>query len=510
MIRVWLVMLAVSILAPPAFADVFDVRDHGAVPGDAIDDTAEIQDAIDEAAFAGGGMVYVPNGVYDVSSALTLGADGIQLVGDGAGSVLSMASPGGQVVFVNGRRHIAIRDLHIGEKSPGPQSAGSAIRVIGSASHILVENVRVTGFGRSFEVDPDVGVRADHITLRNVSGEGGSDWGFEVFRADHVLLDNVVARGFANDGFKIGEGSSHWEIRGGRTTGNGGDGVDILGSGPGWRIIGLRTDANAVAGINVKTSAGDDRQEGSIVGVVSESNRGSGLDFFVGVGDPLPHHISVQGGVFARNSRYGIRVLAGRSITLDGVVVYENAQSGIFLDDRSTDIDILGAQVSVNGQSTTNTYPGVMIEGDRVTMVGGTVDGKDQDAATGGAPTHKHAIFVHSVASKVVVDGVALRNATSALVRDDAPGTAWVNVDGWATRNNGQATLLEGRTSMVVPHGLAVTPEIDEIEVTPITGWGSASSFWVSSPDANGFRIHVDADANQDVGFAWEVDASGR
>jgi hypothetical protein len=503
-------ILAVSLLAAPASPAVHDVMDYGAAPGDGLDDTAEIQDAIDDAVRNGGGTVYLPNGVYDITGELTLGADGLQLVGEGMGSILSMASQGGQVLIVNGRRDIVVRDLRIGEKSPGPGSTGSAIRVVGNSRDILVENVRITGFGRSFEVDPSADARADRITLRDVWGEGGTDWGFEVFRADHVLFDNVVAKGFGNDGFKIGQGSSNWEIRGGRSTGNVGDGVDILGSGPGWRIIGTRFDANGVAGINVKTAVGDDRQEGSIIGVVSEENRGTGLDFYVGVGDALPHHITVQGGVFARNSKSGIRVMAGRSITLDGVIAYENDQAGIFVDDRAFDVDIVGAQVSVNGQSSANTFAGVVIEGDRVAMLGGTVDGKDQDAPTGGTATHKHGIFVTALASGVVIDGVAVRNAGSALVRDDAPDTIFSNVDGWKTRARGQVTLPRGTTSVKVVHGLAVTPELDEIRLSPITGWSGASSFWVSSPGAANFTIHVGAAPTADVGFAWEVDASGR
>jgi hypothetical protein len=515
MIRVWLAILAVSIpassiQAQPVVSAVYDVVEYGAIPDDAVDDTVEIRAAVADAGLGGGGRVYFQNGVYDISGAITIPADNIQLVGDGIGSVLSMTSQGGAVLFMIGRQHIVIRDLYIAEKNPGSLSTGSAIRVLGNSSDILVENVRVTGFGKSFQVDPDVGERADHITLRNVWGEGGRDWGFEIFRADHVLFDNVVAKGNGNDGFKIGQGTSRWELRGGRATGNAGDGADILGSGPGWRIVGTRFDDNGVAGINVKTSIGVDKQEGSIIGALVEENHGTGLDFFVGPGDPFPHHISVQGGLFARNGKCGIRVQAGRSITLDGVIVYENDQCGIFVDDRSLDIDIVGAQVSANGRSAEGIHPGVIIEGDRVTMVGGTVDGKDQDTPTGGTAMHKHAIFVSANASKVVVDGVAVKNATSTLVRDDAADTALVNVDGWVTRNRGQTTLLDNTTFRVVAHGLSVTPKIDEIRVTPTTGWGSARSFWVSNPTSIAFRINVDVDPNTDLGFVWEADASGR
>ena len=81
----------------------------------------------------------------------------------------------------------------------------------------------------------------------------------------------------------------------------------------------------------------------------------------------------------------------------------------------------------------------------------------------------------------------------SALVRNDAPDTIFSNVDGWKTRARGQVTLPRGTTSVKVVHGLAVTPELDEIRLSPITGWSGASSFWVSSPGAANFSITVTA-----------------
>ncbi|MDT9189761.1 MAG: Ig-like domain-containing protein, partial [Limnospira sp. PMC 894.15] len=50
----------------PADAGVVDVRDYGAIPNDGIDDTAAIQQAINENA-GQNRIIYFPNGVYDVS-----------------------------------------------------------------------------------------------------------------------------------------------------------------------------------------------------------------------------------------------------------------------------------------------------------------------------------------------------------------------------------------------------------------------------------------------------------
>jgi hypothetical protein len=68
---------------------------------------------------------------------------------------------------------------------------------------------------------------------------------------------------------------------------------------------------------------------------------------------------------------------------------------------------------------------------------------------------------------------------------------------------NDTATLANGATSVVVTHGLGVTPDIEDISVTPIEAWGAATQFWISTPTSTQFTITVDQDPGQDVDFAW-------
>ena len=44
----------------------------------------------------------------------------------------------------------------------------------------------------------------------------------------------------------------------------------------------------------------------------------------------------------------------------------------------------------------------------------------------------------------------------------------------------GTATLLDTNTTVVVTHGLGVTPAAGEIVVCPIEAWGAATQFWTS------------------------------
>lgn len=85
---------AAATTTPP---DWYNVKDYGAVGDGTTVDTTAIQDAIDAAGAAGGGVVYFPAGVYavePVGSATaclvlnngTTGYSGVRLVGDSAGA----------------------------------------------------------------------------------------------------------------------------------------------------------------------------------------------------------------------------------------------------------------------------------------------------------------------------------------------------------------------------------------------------------------------------------------
>ena len=71
---------------------VFDVRAYEAVGDGSTDDTTAIQDAIDAAELAGGGIVFFPTGNYKITSALTLNADYVGLVGLGLKSCIYQAT----------------------------------------------------------------------------------------------------------------------------------------------------------------------------------------------------------------------------------------------------------------------------------------------------------------------------------------------------------------------------------------------------------------------------------
>ena len=88
---------------PDIRGPVFDVTRFGAVPDDGKEDTAAVQRAVDAAGVAGGGVVFLPKGRYEIhqtpkSPYLTITSDHIVLRGEGSqdgGTVLFMEAPAG-------------------------------------------------------------------------------------------------------------------------------------------------------------------------------------------------------------------------------------------------------------------------------------------------------------------------------------------------------------------------------------------------------------------------------
>jgi hypothetical protein len=94
--------------------------------------------------------------------------------------------------------------------------------------------------------------------------------------------------------------------------------------------------------------------------------------------------------------------------------------------------------------------------------------------------------------------------ATVALLESAGTNTILRNNIGWVTEANGVATVANGTTTIVVTHGLSITPTLNMISVTPTNNLGTAAKFWISTPTATQFTINVNADPGATTAtFAW-------
>lgn len=146
-------------------ADPYDVThdDFGAVGDGVTDDTQAIQDALNAAAADGGGLVYLPAGVYLVTATLIV-PGGVTLAGDGFGTTTIEGDTYGFVILDLGANvDITVRDLEVTQETADYNATGSSplVNADNGSSHIRFERVRLRDSARQ-------GLSmygADHVTV---------------------------------------------------------------------------------------------------------------------------------------------------------------------------------------------------------------------------------------------------------------------------------------------------------------------------------------------------------
>lgn len=123
--------------------------------------------------------------------------------------------------------------------------------------------------------------------------------------------------------------------------------------------------------------------------------------------------------------------------------------------------------------------------------------------ATGGGGN----IYMSTLADYCTIKGNRFSHATPIVLQGgatNANGHVYRNT-GYVTEKSGTATLLAAGTSIVVTHGLAVTPAAGDIMVTPIETWGNMTKFWIDTYTSTQFTIHADIAPGADTNFAWKA-----
>jgi hypothetical protein len=152
----------------------YNVLDYGATGlGGAHNDAPGIQAAIDAAAAAGGGVVYIPAGNYALTTGLTITHVAVSLCGSGMGTVLlpalgitaiTIESVSNFSLNIVSNLKIDIDNNDFGESAPFT----NGIYIYKSGQLAIVENVLIVDIGQGYGIATATHTDVNNVTLQNV------------------------------------------------------------------------------------------------------------------------------------------------------------------------------------------------------------------------------------------------------------------------------------------------------------------------------------------------------
>jgi parallel beta-helix repeat protein len=505
------------------------VRDFGATGNGSTNDTTAISKAITAAGV--GGHVTIPKGTYIVATAsafqpvFALSSAGLTIQAEpGAVVKLAATSAAGSYMFGVQADDITIRGL--GLNGNGIASAiGVNVRVTSSA--------RAAISGCTFK-NFDGGSGSTCVQLSNnptdtrITGNAFYDFVYGVLTSSNSNLSGLVIANNTFDGNNTNGDAIEINTPSGAATrvtitGNLVKNMASSGSSNGIGIALAHVTESVIAnnivrscgldGIHVEDASENVTVSANVVtdcgrsGIAVNSSNTQATRYTRGVvvtGNTVARCLTTSGtggiAVEGNLSHYQCAVIANR-VTDCGRV------GGAFCFGIDLQFGATGDRVAYNMVSNTIgvSTAGIRIAGSTNVLVQGNRCYDDQ-----AVQTQDFGILIEQSQTDLhVLDNNVLGNGTGGI---DLSGVFVVtrmvrrNNVGHVTEANGTATIISGTTSVAVTHGLAVTPALKDISVTPTNSLGNAAKYWISSPTSTQFTISVNADPGATTAtFAWEA-----
>jgi len=299
---------------PPA-DQVFDIRDFGAVADPSVDNTAAIQSAIQAAHDAGGGIVYIPPGVWGVGpSADGYGGihllDNVFLKGAGMGES-SLRLLDGTTADVTGIVRTPWNEATINTGMADLSIDGNKANTTG----------RVDGFYTGPK--PGATTQDADIQLLRIEIHDVSRYGFDPHEQTvRLSIRDSVAHDNGVDGFVI-DYTMHSELSGNVSYDNGRHGFNFV-----------TTSSDILLTNNV-----------------AHDNGGAGFVVQRGSEDIVSSHgITLIGGAAYGNGREGVLIQMSRDVTVSGMEIHDNGREGIRIY-GSSNVTVEGNHIFSNSQS---------------------------------------------------------------------------------------------------------------------------------------------------------------
>jgi hypothetical protein len=309
------------------------VTNYGATGDGTTDDSTSIQSAIDAAEAAGGGVVYFPEGTYQIGTTLVVDNDDVTLRGDSAGASIIRAAAGlasSDVVQVTSDL-VNVIDLQITSAS---QKTGGVGLSFSTSSYCTVNRVRLNNQYDSIKISSGVVIRITDVDLRETSRNGiwitgtGND-----YFIGKVVADNPTANA-------TGSGIL----------------IDCTANGATW--VEHSDFIHFADGLKIAPASGQTEWH-FITGCAFDNSTNDGI-VLGGAGGSV-YGVSFTNSWAATNGRYGLNIGSGvAGVNWNGGKVITNGEHGVNVGAGSR-IVIDGALIVSNGQDATNTYDGIRV-----------------------------------------------------------------------------------------------------------------------------------------------------
>jgi hypothetical protein len=450
--------------------DMISVKDFGAIGNGVTNDTAAIQAACNAAQAAGGKSVFFPGGIYQVSAVTIASGAVVNLIGEREQTLIRSINGTGNVITHNAW-YSAVRDIKFGTSAT--RTAGSYLFMTGA--HQVVE-------GCQFEAD---------FTGITMTGVGGR------------ILFNVFSNGATGARRIVLGGADTSQLVMGNLMNLQAPGVDtgiFIDNNGAVKIIG-----NDIVGqgscVQIAPSTGQ-----AVFSVYSSQNfydSGSYGLYIAPIGSGGVYRCRFVGDWFGGHANSGALMNATGSGVVDGID-FEHCH---FYGNTGNGITVLGLAVNVRMKSNRAKANSSGV------AVGANVSKfyiSDLVCSPGdGLAANAIGISIDTGASDYVIDGCDLRSQTLVNVSNHTPSATKIirNTLGYATAANGSATVASGASTVNVTHGLAVTPAVSDILLTPTN---DVTERWrVSATTSTTFTITLSASAAADRTFGWAARIAG-
>jgi hypothetical protein len=442
--------------------DIFSARDFGALGNGIADDTAAIQAAINAATAAGGGDVFIPHGVYVVSSTLNMPSPGrVTLRGAGSqATTLTTSNP--TLGFVNVTGHYSqIRGITF--TCSAVPTGGITINLGDAFSHtledILILNcwVGIAWQGISDSARISIGF-ATHIKIYNWQNTAiNLEHANDIFITNFLFYQkDLVPQQLGQFGITMSNNCEAIVLQNGDVVG-GQYGFVFASGSP--TTVGARPGYNRITNVYFDSNA-----KGCVINSCVET-------VFTGVWFAGGRDGGGNAGLFI-NGGHGLHFI--------GCIWFSNGGIGCKISALAKDVIFISPSFSDNcapGSSPPGTLDGLMLEDncDGIQVVGG----HSHNSEYGGKQAY--GIRVGAGITNCTISGFDVRgNLIGGMALGTALSTTFTvtNCKGFITEARGEGAIPNGSPNVTINHGLSGIP----VTVAGIAEWrcfqSSSSKRW--------------------------------